>query len=95
MRSTLNDLKRFAAAAVALLFVSTAMFADGESSEVYLTGASNSVAGDYVVTASDDVYHFQGQDYAVYHVYYDNPMHNMKIAVSNSDNCDSFIRPPS
>ncbi len=91
MRSTLNYLKRFAAAAVALLFVSTAMFADGESSEVYLTGASNSVAGDYVVTASDDVYHFQGQDYTVYHVYYDNPMHNMKIAVSNSDNCDSFI----
>lgn len=81
MKSTVNYLKRFAAVAVAILFVSTAVFADGEATEVYLSGATNTAAGDYVVTGTDDVYHFQGQEFQVYNVYYDNPTHNMKIAV--------------
>lgn len=91
MKSTVDYLKRFAATAVALLFATSALFADGETAEVYLTGVSNSAAGDYVVTGTDDVYHFQGQEFTVYNVYYDNPMHNMKIAVANSDDCNSFI----
>jgi hypothetical protein len=91
MKSTFNYLKRFAAAAVALLFVTSALFADGETTEVYLSGASNSAAGDFVVTGTNDVYHFQGQEYAVYNVYYDNPSHNMKIAVSENGDCNSFI----
>ena len=91
MKSKANYLKRFAAAAAALLFVTSAMFADGETSEVYLTGATNTAAGDYVVTGTDDVYHYQGQEFAVYNVYYDNPSQNMKIAVSNDGECDSFI----
>jgi hypothetical protein len=91
MKSKMNFLKRLAVSAVALLFVSTAMFADGEINEVYLTGATNTAAGDYVVTGTDDVYHYQGQEFSVYNVYYDDPSHNMKIAVSNDENCDSFI----
>ena len=91
MKSKTNYLKRFAVAAVALLFVSGTMFADGETNEVYLTGASNTAAGDYVVTGTDDVYHFQGVEFAVYNVYYDNPSHNMKIAVSTDGECESFI----
>lgn len=91
MRSKVNFFKRLAVSAVALLFVSTAMFADGETSEVYLTGASNTAAGDFVVTGTDDVYHFQGEEFAVYNVYYDNPSHNMKIAVNTNGECDSFI----
>ena len=91
MKSKVNYLKRVAVAAAALLFVSTAMFADGEISEVYLTGATNTAAGDYVVTGTDDVYHYQGQEFVVYNVYYDDPSHNMKIAVSNDGECDSFI----
>ena len=91
MKSKINFFKRLAVSAVALLFVSTAMFADGEINEVYLTGASNTAAGDYVVTGTEDVYHFQGQEFAVYNVYYDDPSHNMKIAVNTNGDCDSFI----
>ena len=91
MKSTVSYLRRFAAAAVALLFVTSALFADGETNEVYLTGATNTAAGDYVVTGTDDVYHFQGQEFAVYNVYYDNPSNNMKIAVSDTEDCKSYI----
>ena len=91
MKSKVNFLKRFAVAAVALLFVSSAMFADGETNEVYLTGATNTAAGDYVVTGTDDLYHFQGEEFAVYNVYYDDPSHNMQIAVNTNGECNSFI----
>ncbi len=91
MKSTVNYFKRFAAAAVAMLFVTTAVFADGEATEVYLSGATNTAAGDYVVTGTDDVYHFQGQEFEVYNVYYDNPAHNMKIAVLDTDDCKTYI----
>jgi hypothetical protein len=91
MKSKVNVLKRLALSFVAILFVSTTVFADGETTEVYLTGATNTAAGDYVVTGTDDVYHFQGQEFAVYNVYYDDPSHNMKIAVNTNGECDSFI----
>jgi hypothetical protein len=91
MKSKVNFLKRLAVSAVAMLFVSTAVFADGEINEVYLTGATNTAAGDYVVTGTDDVYHYQGQEFAVYNVYYDDPSHNMKIAVTLDGDCNSFI----
>ena len=91
MKTKVNVLKRFAVAAIALLFVSSAMFADGETNEVYLTGATNTAAGDYVVTGTDDVYHYQGQEFTVYNVYYDDPSHNMKIAVTTDGECNSFI----
>lgn len=91
MKTTINNLKRFAAVALSLLFVSTAVFADGEASEVYLSGTTNTAAGDFVVTGTDDVYHFQGDEYKVYNVYYDNPQNNMKIAVLNEGNCKTYI----
>ena len=91
MKTTLNYLKRFAAVTLTLLFVSAAVFADGETSEVYLSGSTNTAAGDFVVTGTDDVYHFQGQEYSVYNVYYDNPKHNMKIAVLDEGTCKSYI----
>ena len=91
MKSTVNKLKRFAALSVAILFVSTAVFADGEATEVYLSGSTNTAAGDYVVTGTDDVYHFQGEEFEVYNVYYDNPSHNMKIAVLDNDDCKTYI----
>lgn len=91
MKTTVKYLKRFAAVSLALLFVSTAVFADGEASEVYLSGTTNTAAGDFVVTGTDDVYHFQGDEYKVYNVYYDNPRHNMKIAVLKDGACKSYI----
>ena len=91
MKTTVNNLKRFAAVALSLLFVSTAVFAEGGASEVYLSGTTNTAAGDFVVTGTDDVYHFQGKEYTVYNVYYDNPLHNMQIAVLDEGNCKSYI----
>jgi len=91
MKTTVNYLKRFAAVTLAFLFVSTAVFAEGETSEVYLSGTTNTAAGDFVVTGSDDIYHFQGDEYKVYNVYYDNPSNNMKIAVLNEGSCKSYI----
>ena len=43
------------------------------------------------MTGTDDVYHFQGNEYRVYNVYYDNPQHNMKIAVLENGTCKSYI----
>lgn len=91
MKTTVNYLKRFAALTLAFLFVSASVFADGETSEVYLSGSTNTSAGDYVVTGTTDVYHFQGQEYNVFNVYYDDPSHNMQIAVLDEDNCKSYI----
>jgi len=91
MKTKTNFLKRLAAFTLSIMFVSTALFAEGEASEVYLSGSSNTAAGDFVVTGTDDVYHFQGEEYRVYNVYYDNPAHNMKIAVLEEENCKSYI----
>ena len=91
MKTTANLLKRIAALTLSMMFVSTAVFADGEANEVFLSGTTNTSAGDYVVTGTDDVYHFQGEEYQVFNVYYDNPQHNMKIAVLEEDDCRSYI----
>ena len=91
MKNRTNYLKSFAALTLAFLFISVAVFADGETTEVYLSGSTNTAAGDFVVTGTDDVYHFQGQEFNVYNVYYDDPSHNMKIAVANEENCKSYI----
>lgn len=91
MKTIVHQLKQFTAIALSLLFVSTALLADGEISEIYLSGNTNTAAGSFVVTGTDDVYHFMGEEYIVYNVYYDNPSHNMKIAVLDNENCNSFI----
>ena len=79
------------ATAIALLVVSSVAFADGEIADVYLTGTTNSPAGDYTVQSTNDIYHFQGEEYEVYKVYYDNPEMNTKIAVNANGKCKSFI----
>ena len=91
MKTKSRFLKKIAAAILSLMFVSSALFADGEATEVYLSGTTNSSAGDFVVTGTNDVYHFQGNEYTVYNVYYDNPQHNMKIAVLDNGSCKSYI----
>ncbi|MCP4311397.1 MAG: hypothetical protein GY790_09060 [Bacteroidetes bacterium] len=91
MKTKANLLRRIAIATLSLMFISSAVFADGEANEVFLSGTTNTAAGDFVVTGTDDVYHFQGDEYAVFNVYYDNPQHNMKIAVIEGDDCKSFI----
>ncbi len=77
--------------AFALISISLTALADGGASEVFTSGTTHTAAGDFVVTDTDDVYHYQGDVYKVYNVYYDNPGYNMKIAVTDEDNCESFI----
>lgn len=91
MKRVFNNIKKITALTLSLLFVSVALLASGESSKVVISGTSNSAAGDYVVTGTDEVYHYQGQEFKVYNVYYDNPSHNMKIAVADNENCRTFI----
>ena len=76
---------------VALCISATFVFADGETTEVFLTGTSNSSAGDFVVQTTNDMFHFQGNEYEVFRVYYDDPEMNMKIAVNTEGKCTSFV----
>ncbi len=76
---------------ITLSLSTTFAFADGETTEVFLTGTSNSAAGDYVIQVTNDMFHFQGIEYEVYRVYYDDPDMNMKIAVNTEGKCTSFV----
>ena len=74
-----------------LFAASTLLLADGEKSELYLSGNTNSSAGEFVVQTSEDLYQFQGRLYEVYDVSYDDPSRNMKIAVNVEGKCNSFV----
>ncbi|MEZ5069867.1 MAG: hypothetical protein R2751_02580 [Bacteroidales bacterium] len=74
-----------------LCFVFAPAFADGEGSEIFLKGSSHSPAGDFTVLTTDDVFHFQGKEYEIYSVYYEDPGMNMKIAVNTEGPCRSFV----
>ena len=84
-------LRRLMTTVIALCLFSVFAFADGETTEVFLTGSSNLAAGDFVVQTTSDMFHFQGREYEVYRVYYDNPEMNMKIAVNTEGKCTSFV----
>ena len=82
---------RLATIVVALCVTTSFALADGEITEVYLTGTSTSLAGDFVVQTTSDLFHFQGREYEVYRVYYDDPAMNMNIAVNIEGKCTSFV----
>jgi hypothetical protein len=77
--------------AVTLLVVSNFAFAGGEASEIFLTGSTNTPAGDFIVQTTGDIFHYQGKEYEVYRVYYNDPEMNMKIAINNEGKCSSFV----
>jgi len=84
-------IRKLTAMIVALCVFTAFVFADGETTEVYLTGTSNSSAGDFVVQTTSDMFHYNGREYEVFRVYYDDPAMNMKIAVNNEGQCTSFV----
>jgi len=84
-------IRKLTAIVVTLCVFSAFAFADGETTEVYLTGTSNSSAGDFVVQTTTDVFHYMGREYEVFRVYYDDPAMNMKIAVNSEGQCTSFV----
>ena len=84
-------LRKLMTMVITLCVFSAFVFADGETTEVFLTGSSNSPAGDFVVQTTNDMFHYQGREYEVYRVYYDDPDMNMKIAVNTVGECTSFV----
>lgn len=84
-------IRKLATLVVALFVFCSFAFADGEISEVYLTGTSTSSAGDFVVQTTSDMFHYMGREYEVFRVYYDDPAMNMSIAVNNEGPCTSFV----
>lgn len=91
MKTKVSLISRLVMMAVALLMTTTIVLADGETTDMYTSGTSISEAGNFVVRTTNDIFHFQGQEYEVYKVYYDNPAMNLKIAVNAEGKCKSFI----
>lgn len=91
MKTKVSFISRMMTIAMALVMTTGLVFADGEITDVYTKGTTNTPAGDFVVRTTNDVFHFQGTVYEVYKVYYDNPAMNMKIAVNTDGKCKSFI----
>ncbi len=91
MKTKVGFFRKLTAMAVALFVLAAFAFADGETTEVFLTGSSNSSAGDFVVQTTTDMFHYQGNEYEVFRVYYDDPEMNMKIAVNTEGKCRSFV----
>lgn len=89
MNKKVGLFKRVMTIVVALFVSATFAFADGETTEVFLSGTSNSSAGDFVVQSTNDMFHYQGSEYEVYRVYYDDP--EMNIAVNAEGKCTSFV----
>lgn len=91
MKTKVSFISRTLAVAMALVLTSAA-FADGETTDVYTSGSSNNVeAGDFTVRTTSDVFNFQGEVYEVFKVYYQDPARNMNIAVNTEGKCRSFI----
>jgi hypothetical protein len=92
MKTKIGIFNKLAAMAAGLFVFTMFAFADGEKTEVFLTGTSNSSAGDFVVQTTNDLFHYQGKEYEVYRVYYADPSMNMKIAVNTTNGkCKSFV----
>lgn len=91
MKTKLSFISKMVVAAVALAMTTAVVFADGEITDVYTTGTSISPAGDFIVRTTNDVFYFNGSEYEVFKVYYDDPAMNLKIAVNTEGKCKSFI----
>jgi hypothetical protein len=91
MKTKIGFMKGVLAIAMALILTTGVVYADGGSTDVYAKGSTYTPAGDYVVQSTNDIFHFQGEVYEVFNVYYDDPAMNLKIAVNPGDKCSSFI----
>lgn len=91
MKTKVSFISRMVTMTMALFMTASMAFADGDITDVYTTGTSNSPAGDFVVQTTGDLFHFQGETYNVYKVYYDDPSMNLKIAVNTDGKCKSFV----
>jgi len=91
MKTQVRLISRMMTIAMALVMTTGMVYADGEITDVYTTGTTHTSAGDFVVRTTNDVFYYQGMEYEVYKVYYDDPSMNMKIAVNTDGKCKSFV----
>ena len=91
MKTQVSIFSKMTAIAFALVLTTSVAFADGETTDLYMTGTSTTEAGDFVVRTTNDVFYFQGNEYEVFNVYYDDPAMNLKIAVNKDGKCKSFV----
>ncbi len=91
MKTKISFISKFMTLLVAFVMSSMVVLADGERTDMYTSGTSNSDAGNFVVRTTNDVFHFQGKEYEVYKVFYDDPSMNLKIAVNVEGKCKSFV----
>lgn len=91
MKTTVRIFTKLTALAVLLMVTGISLQAEGDKDPVYAQGTTESPAGDYVVSATDEVYHFQGKEYEVFKVTYQDSYMDMKIAVNTEDECKSYI----
>ncbi len=91
MKTKVRLFTRVFAVAIALIMSTGLVYADGDITDVYTTGTSNTPAGDFVVRTTSDIFYFQGVEYEVYKVYYEDPSMNMNIAVNAEGKCKSFV----
>jgi hypothetical protein len=91
MKTFTNRLGRTMMLIASLMAVSPQLFADGSTAAVYLTGTTESPAGDYVVLNTEELYYYNGNTYDVYLVQYENLNSDLKIAVHTGKECNSFI----
>ena len=60
MKTKVNIISRMVTLTMALFLSTAAVMASGPMTDIYTAGTSQSAAGDYVVSGTDDVYFFQG-----------------------------------
>lgn len=91
MKSKATLLRRISVFALSLIFVTSTAFAEGESENAYMTGTTYTAAGDFVMNQTDEIFHYQGGEYQVFEVFYDDPGHNVRLAVPTDDKCKCLI----
>lgn len=76
---------------MAMLLIPLSSYASKDNPDVYMTGKTVETETNFIVVPSEEVFHFQGQEYEVYKVTYDNPALNCKIAVRQVDRRNVFV----
>ncbi len=91
MKTIVNLKTRLQATLFLLVLATAAAYAYNDNPDVFLEGSSSTKAGKYIVKATDDVFHYQGNVYHTYNVIYEDAGMNLKIAVYKGKKCNNFI----
>jgi hypothetical protein len=74
---------------LAVAITSTFAYSDGPG--IVAAGSSTNNAGLYWILETNETFHFQGEEYRVYKVKYDNSEMDVRIAVNQELDCNRYI----